>query len=184
MTRRYDPGRRNRIIDAAIDCIADEGVAGTSHRKVAARAEVPLGSMTYHFDSMDALLLEAFTRFAAGISETFRRRLSEARDQEAAVEAIVALIHQDLQRSRREQVLTYELYTLAARKPEFRTITEQWMRMSRAELERHFPQETTWMLDAYIEGASLHIALDTNPRPATQTRAAIELLCGRRTGSC
>ena len=50
---RYDPGRRERIIDACLDVIAEHGVAGTSHRRVAAAARVPLGSMTYHFDGMD-----------------------------------------------------------------------------------------------------------------------------------
>jgi len=44
--RRKDPGRRDRIIDACLEVIAEHGVAGTSHRRVAAAAGVPLGSMT------------------------------------------------------------------------------------------------------------------------------------------
>ncbi|MFD5646379.1 TetR family transcriptional regulator, partial [Streptomyces anulatus] len=35
-TGRTDPERRDRIIDAALDLIVDEGVAGVSHRKAAA----------------------------------------------------------------------------------------------------------------------------------------------------
>ncbi|MFD6211517.1 TetR/AcrR family transcriptional regulator, partial [Peribacillus sp. NPDC060253] len=50
------PGRRERILAAVLDLIAEDGVAGVSHRKAAARAGVPLGSMTYHFASMDELL--------------------------------------------------------------------------------------------------------------------------------
>jgi DNA-binding transcriptional regulator YbjK len=176
MTRRFDPDRRNRIIDAAIDCIAEVGVAGTSHRKVAALADVPLGSMTYHFDSMDELLVEAFTRFATTIAEAFEQRLRTASDAHAALEAIVDLIHVDLQRSNREQVVTYELYTLAARQARFRSITNKWMRASRTALSRHFPTDTVQMLDAYIEGAALHIALDTEPQDRTHTRAALHRL--------
>ncbi|WP_226872465.1 TetR/AcrR family transcriptional regulator [Microbispora sitophila] len=176
MTRRYDPERRDRIIDAAIDCIAEDGVAGTSHRKVAARAGVPLGSMTYHFENMDDLLVEAFTRFAASIGDAFERRLAAARDRDAAVEAIVALIHGDLQRSRREHVLTYELYTLAARRAAFRSITHRWMRESRRALERHFAPDTARALDAYVEGAALHIALHPDPQPPALTRAAVARL--------
>ena len=176
MARRHDPNRRSRIIDAAIDCIADYGVAGTSHRKVAARASVPLGSMTYHFVSMDELLTEAFTRFAATISETFEQRLAAAEDRTAAIAAVVDLIHAELQRSKREQVLTYELYTLAARKPQFRTITQNWMRASRNALERHFPPDTARAIDAYIEGAALHIALDPNPQSRQLTEAAVTKL--------
>lgn len=176
MVRRFDPHRRDRIIDAAIDCIAEEGVAGTSHRKVAVRADVPLGSMTYHFDSMDELLVEAFSRFATTITGAFEQRMHEAPDADAALEAIVDLIHVDLQRSNREQVVTYELYTLAARQVRFRSITDQWMRASRAALSRHFPPGTVRILDNYIEGAALHIALDTEPQDRTLTRAALHRL--------
>lgn len=176
VSRRFDPQRRDRIIDVAIDCIAEDGVAGTSHRKVAARADVPLGSMTYHFASMDDLLLQAFTRFAASISAVFEQRMVQAVDREAALEALVDLIHHDLQRSNREHVLTYELYTLAARRSEFRAITSQWMLASRAALGRHFPATTTRVIDAYIEGAALHIALDPDPQDRTLTRHALHLL--------
>ncbi|CAM5488856.1 hypothetical protein SGRI78S_04750 [Streptomyces griseus subsp. griseus] len=73
-TGRTDPERRDRIIDAVLDLIVDEGVAGVSHRKVAARAGVPLGSMTYHFSGMDELLHEAFTRFSG---DERQQRLAE-----------------------------------------------------------------------------------------------------------
>lgn len=176
MTRRHDPERRDRIVDAALDCIAEDGVAGTSHRRVAARAGVPLGSMTYHFDGMDALLLEAFTRFATTISTAFEERMREAGDQAAALEAVVRLVHDDLQRSAREHVLTYELYTLAARRPEFRSLTEAWMQASRRALERHFSPDVARTLDAYVEGAALHIALDRAPQGPDRTRAALVAL--------
>ena len=62
--RRYDPERKSRIIEAAIDVIAEFGVAGTTHRRIAAAADVPLGSLTYHFTGLDDLLGQAFTRHA------------------------------------------------------------------------------------------------------------------------
>ena len=129
-------------------------------------------------DGLDDLLVAAFTRLATTISDTFEPRLGAARDQREAVEAIVSLIHGDLQRSRREQVLTYELYTLDARRAEFRTITQSWMQASRHALERHFAPGTARALDAYIEGAALHIALDPDPQSAAQTREAITRLIG------
>lgn len=171
--RRHDPDRRGRIIEAALECIASDGVAGTSHRKVAARADVSLGSMTYHFTGMDELLLEAFTRFTDRISAVFEERLAVAVDQAAAIEAVVGLVHEDLQRSREEQVLTYELFTLAARRPRFRVITQNWMSASRRALEQHFDPETARRLDAHVEGAALHVALDPEPQPPEATRAAL-----------
>ena len=77
-TRRTDPDRRDRLIQVTLDLIAESGVAGISHRKIAAAADVPLGSMTYHFTSMDELLREAFTRFAEHIAGSFQARLGAA----------------------------------------------------------------------------------------------------------
>lgn len=57
--RRYDPERRQRIIDAAIRVVGAKGIAGLSHRSVAAEADVPLGSTTYHFETLDDLLVAA-----------------------------------------------------------------------------------------------------------------------------
>lgn len=175
-TRRLDPQRRDRIIDAALECIADDGVAGTSHRKVAARADVPLGSMTYHFDGMDDLLVAAFTRFSERIAAAFETRMAAAADAESALEALVSLVHEDLQRSAAEHVLTYELYTLAARRPEFRALTQAWMQASRRALERHLPAEVARRVDAYVEGAALHIALSPDPQAPTETRSALQRL--------
>jgi AcrR family transcriptional regulator len=52
-----DRTAKARIRDAAIDCIAEHGVAGTTARKVAALAGVSPGLVIHHFDSMDGLRL-------------------------------------------------------------------------------------------------------------------------------
>ena len=161
--RRFDPERRDRIIGAALDVIAAEGVAGASHRKIAAHAGVPLGSMSYHFSGMDELLAEAFTRFSTSVSDRFDERLGRAEGIDAARQAVVDLIHEDLLDSQRDLVLTHELYTLAARKPAFRAITHDWMARSRRALGLHFDPDTCRMLDALIEGLSIHAALDAEP---------------------
>src|SRR4051812_25534850 len=54
-----DPARRERIADAAIAVVAERGIEGVTHRAVAAAADVPLGSTTYHFATLDDLLAEA-----------------------------------------------------------------------------------------------------------------------------
>ncbi|WP_062317121.1 TetR/AcrR family transcriptional regulator [Demequina maris] len=172
--RRNDPERRDRIIDACLDVIAEAGVAGTSHRKVAEAAGVPLGSMTYYFAGMDDLLHEAFTRFAVTGSEHFVRRMSEATDHESAQAAVVAIITEDVFGSARDLVLTHELYTLAARRAEYRTITSAWMARSRAALELHFDPETSRQLDALIEGLTIHRALDAEVRDVAEVVRAVE----------
>ncbi|MCC2318477.1 TetR/AcrR family transcriptional regulator [Cellulomonas chengniuliangii] len=177
-TRRNDPGRRDRIIGACLDVIAEDGVDGTSHRRVAAHADVPLGSMTYHFSGRDELLREAFTRFTTSTSERFAARLDQVvpGDREGAVQAVVDIIRRDVFPDRRELVLTHELYTLAARDPAYRDLTNAWMRRSRAALERCFDPATARVVDALIEGLTIHRALDTQPCDDADVELAVRRL--------
>jgi len=178
--RRYDPDRRDRIVDSCLDVIAEAGLAGTSHRKVAAAAGVPLGSMTYHFTGFDELVHEAFTRFAHTVSDRFEQRMAAAADHESAKRAVVDLITRDTLTDQRDLVLTQELYTLAARDPRYRAITNAWMARSRAALGRHFDPTTARLLDALIEGLTLHRALDTEPHGAATVVDAVERLTAPR----
>lgn len=171
--RRHDPQRRDRIIDACLEVIAEHGVTGTSHRRVAAAADVPLGSMTYHFDGMDALLREAFTRFADSVSAAIEHGMAEADSLDDVIDAIIAHIEGDVSGSPRELVLTHELYTLAAREPVYRRLTSAWMTESRSALEKHLDPATARMVDALIEGLTIHRALDTEPQDLGLARHAI-----------
>jgi len=52
--------RRNAILDAAVDLIGSGGPDAITHRAVAARARMPLGSLTYHFPTRQGLVRAAF----------------------------------------------------------------------------------------------------------------------------
>lgn len=171
--RRHDPERRDRLIGAALAVIAEHGVAGTTHRRIARAADVPLGSMTYHFASLDEVLAEAFTRHADSVARVFDERLGAARNRAEAVEAVCALVSDDLLGSRHDLVLTVELYVAAARNPALRAVTQAWMARSRRALERHFDPTTAREVDALIEGLVLHSALSTDPMTSEQIRHAV-----------
>jgi DNA-binding transcriptional regulator YbjK len=175
--RRFDPERRDRIITATLDLIAEDGVAGVSHRKVAARAGVPLGSMTYHFANMAELLRDAFGRFAVSVSDRFEKRLGDAANEAEAREAVADIVHLDVLDGPRDLVLTLELYTLAARQPVYRQINQDWMSASRRALEKHFDPRTARQLDALIEGLSIHRALAPQPHDRGLTLEAINRIC-------
>ncbi|KES07124.1 TetR family transcriptional regulator [Streptomyces toyocaensis] len=172
-TGHTDPHRRDRILAATLDLIAEEGVAGVSHRKIAARAQVPLGSMTYHFTGIDEVLLEAFTGHADHVVTVFERYLADATTPDQAREAVTDLIHTLSDAPGRDLILTQELYTLAARHEPYRALCRRWMRRSRDLLERHFPPPTARRLDAFIEGLTLHRALDDDPPDRDLTREAV-----------
>ncbi|MFE4466103.1 TetR/AcrR family transcriptional regulator [Oerskovia sp. NPDC056781] len=159
--RRVDPDRKDRIVDAALDVVAEHGVAGTTHRVVAAAADVPLGSMTYHFENLDELLRLAFERHAAQAAARFEAAMAAVPEGGDPVEAIVALVCDESGKYQRDLLVALELYVLAARKPAFRTVTHRWMAASRAALRRHVDADVVPDLDALIEGLVLHAALST-----------------------
>ena len=51
---------RNRILDAVLEIVVEEGMRAVRHRAVADRAGVSLGSTTYHFASIEELIISAF----------------------------------------------------------------------------------------------------------------------------
>jgi len=161
--RRVDPDRKARIVDAALDVIAEHGVAGTTHRVVAAAADVPLGSMTYHFENLDELLRLAFERHAVQAAARFEAAMATVPEGGDPVEAIVGLVCDESGNYRRDLLVALELYVLAARKPAFRTVTQRWMAASRAALRRHVDAEVAPDVDALLEGLVLHAALSTGP---------------------
>lgn len=68
---------RQRIIDAVLRIIGQDGVAGVTNRRIAREAGISLGSVTYHFQTQHELLRESLLHFVAEESQ----RLTELADQ-------------------------------------------------------------------------------------------------------
>ncbi|MEU9630155.1 TetR family transcriptional regulator [Streptomyces luteogriseus] len=131
---------------------------------------------TFHCSGIDELLKEAFTRFADQIVTVFEHHLGRAETPEQVREAVTDLVHALSEGPRRDLVLAHELYTLAARRAEYRELTQAWMRRSRVLLEQHFDPVTARQLDALIEGLALHRSLDGEPHSRELTRLAVARL--------
>ncbi|MGW9405752.1 TetR/AcrR family transcriptional regulator [Arthrobacter sp. NPDC055585] len=172
-TRRFDPDRRDRLIDTTLEVIAQHGAGATTHRKIAAAADVPVGSATYHFKSLDDLLTAAFTRLAERTAARYAEDLGAAASPTEALDVITGYILGMLG-TPGTMLPSYELYLMAARRPELRKITDRWMARSRAALARHFDDRTTVMLDTMIEGLSMHSTLSLQPLPENLVREALQ----------
>ena len=177
---RVDPERQQHIIDAALRVIASRGVAGTSHRVVAAEAHVPLGSMTYYFDGMHDLLHQAFDQFARASVLKFAARMQSASTVDEACDAIALSIERDVLGNQRDLNINLEFYTLAARDLSFRDISDRWMSATQKVMGRFFDSETTVLLDAMIEGLTLHRALGGEPRNPQSIRDGIRRIIDHR----
>ncbi len=92
MARRpNDPQRRERL-EATLDTIAAHGIHAVTHRKIATCANVPLGSLTYYFSGIEALIEEAFSLFTAEMSAQYQQGFVGVTNREQACDAIADLI--------------------------------------------------------------------------------------------
>jgi DNA-binding transcriptional regulator YbjK len=174
--RRFDPGRRDRIIEATLQVMAREGMAAATHRVIAAEADVPLGSLTYHFSGLDELRIEAFRRLAARMATAYEAHFREVSGTDAFVDAVTDLIHGDAGAAHADWVVAYQLYLAALRDPALRALTEDWMRSSRHVLERFVDPVTARGVDALIEGLVMHRMLSTAPPGRTVTHDMVSRL--------
>ncbi|MFF4321812.1 TetR/AcrR family transcriptional regulator [Streptomyces sp. NPDC001568] len=172
-TRRYDPARRQRIIDAAIRVVADRGIAGLSHRSAAAEADVPLGSTTYHFKTLDDLLVAALRQANAGFALT-----PDVRDGDLA-DALARLLGELLAADRARVELEYELYLAALRRPVLRPIAAQWCEAFAAGLAEHTDPVTARALVAVFDGICLQVLLTDLPYDEAYAREVLSRVLGR-----
>jgi DNA-binding transcriptional regulator YbjK len=177
-SRRYDPDRRERLIATALDVIAEHGVAGATHRAIARAADVPLGSTSYHFASIDDLLAAAFTVHADKVAGALEERMRAVPGPDAALDALARHLSDDLLGDERALVLAVELYVAAGRCPALRVVTQAWMLRSRRAFELHFDPVTARELDALVEGLVLHQWLSTDPMTSDEVRHALLRVTG------
>lgn len=170
--------RRARILQAALEAIAEYGVSAVTHRKIAQRAEVPLGSLTYYFTGIDALLEEALSGFAREMSQTYQAYLAQATSQREACEALTKVICGAQITTPENMELMYQLYAYASRRPALKTIMQEWMQRSQQILEVWFDPVTARALDAFIEGMTLHYVVDRKPLSEADIRGVVLRLAG------
>lgn len=112
--------RRDALLEAAVEVVGREGLAGTTHRTVTEAAGVPLATASYYFSSIGELVAEALTRFV-------RNRATEMEIPEPAPEIAAFLSPADIATSFAERVMDldearrlafYEVLVNAKRAPE------------------------------------------------------------------
>lgn len=129
---------------------------------------------------MSELLWEAFRQFTDEVVGIFESSLEQADSLSTGEAGVVELIEIGVLGSSRVLVLTFELYTLAAREPAFAVLTREWMRRSRSALQRHFDPATARRLDALIEGLVIHHAFDPHPLDPVDVPDAVRRLTRSR----
>lgn len=181
MARRYDPERRQRIIDAAIRVVGEKGIAGLSHRSVAAEADVPLGSTTYHFTTLDELMVAALHQANEGFAKVIAARGGLEDPSTDLAEELAGWMGEWLAGDRTGVELEYELYLAALRRPALRPVADQWARDLAEQLSRRTDPVTARALVALMDGICLQVLLTDVPYDEEFAREALARMIPRPT---
>ncbi|QEU95152.1 TetR/AcrR family transcriptional regulator [Streptomyces kanamyceticus] len=176
MGRRYDPDRRQRIIDAAIRVVGRQGIAGLSHRSVAAEADVPLGSTTYHFKTLDELMVAALRQSNEGFAKAMTSSGAFEDPGADVADELVRLLGEWFSGERAGVELEYELYLAALRRPALRPVAAEWCEEVSAVLERRTDRFTARALVAVMDGICLQVLLTGGDYDAAYTREVLNRL--------
>jgi DNA-binding transcriptional regulator YbjK len=165
--RQRDPHRRDRIVEAAVAVIAEDGLDALTHRAAAAQAGVPLGSTTYYFADLDELL-DAAVRLVAERNVQRLRAWADSLPAEPDLSTELAEFIVRLATTHRQtSVLAYELYGAALRRPALRSASTAWDDMLRDVFTSRVDPVTANALTALFDGL-LYQAL-VSPRKPRRT---------------
>src|ERR1044072_8009953 len=76
--RKLPEDRRKALIDATLTCLAREGTAGLSIRKISAEAGISIGLINHHYAGKDELIGAAYEAFSLGLLDATRERIAAA----------------------------------------------------------------------------------------------------------
>ncbi|MEE1295980.1 MAG: TetR family transcriptional regulator [Bifidobacterium sp.] len=158
-----DDGRKERIMAAAVDVLESDGIERCTARRIAERAGVPVGSVSYHFKSKRDILLGALREI-----ERSRQRDIE----EWAATATAETIERDLARlilmhstgdGRGLTMVSYELCIMGLRDEEFRRIALGMLYTMQRCLAVICGPERAACLASQVEGVQLDVLLASEP---------------------
>jgi TetR/AcrR family transcriptional regulator, regulator of biofilm formation and stress response len=167
-----DPQRRERIITATMALLAEAGVGAVTARAVARRLDIPVGSVSYHFDSVRALLLEASRRVIALRAQDLEQWRADV-TAENVTDRLAELIHHQMTTGRQLTIVAYELYILGLRDEDFRAISSRSIPLLRDALSDFVPSLDATRLAATADGFQLESLFDQPPPTLHATRAAL-----------
>lgn len=114
---------------AALEIISENGVDKVTHRAVAALANVSPGTTTYHFDSRETLVREAFglyiSDYEKALVETLTQRPVRAREDIVGFLASMTSLHPD---NASLAAIEYEMILFAGRDADMQMRVAAWSR--------------------------------------------------------
>ncbi|MCP2166304.1 transcriptional regulator, TetR family [Goodfellowiella coeruleoviolacea] len=170
--------RRQAIIEATLRVIERDGVAGVTHRSVAREAGVPTTATTYYFASLDELLTATLTWSADALATEITGLISRAlATGDSGAGDAAELLAAAVGRNRGRSLAEYELYLLAARRPELRPAARRWINVLAETLGPHSDDPVALRaLLAAVDGLVLQGLIADEPPTAESIRPVLSYL--------
>lgn len=174
--RRRDPeGRRRDILAAAAQLVVENGASKLTHRAIAARAGVPLGSTTQHFGSIDEIREAALQLLAEEIDESLARMevyIDEVIDHPDPLIDEFCLFLNDP----RALNADIALMTTATTDPHLRALALRWTNRLIDMLARTLGRERATAIATYYDGVTLHAGLHEQPLARETIKRTVQAL--------
>ncbi|WUI00716.1 TetR family transcriptional regulator [Spirillospora sp. NBC_00431] len=161
-SRRDPEGRRRAIVEAAAGLITEVGSDGLTHRLVAGRAGVPLGSTTQYFATLDDLREAALQYLADEIDEglaVVRETMKDVRTAPAALASAFQEYLRDTRLVQADSALTWA----SVRDPRLRPLSLRWFDELVAILSEHIGTARATAVAVFADGALWHAVLHEEP---------------------
>jgi AcrR family transcriptional regulator len=82
-------GRRETILQAALECFTECGFTATTVEKIRRRSGASIGSIYHHFGGKEGLAAELYVEGLRGYQEGFLRAIESAQEAESGIRALV-----------------------------------------------------------------------------------------------
>ena len=155
-----------RVIESA-------GIAAVSQRVVAREAGVPPSAVTYYFPAVDDLLVAAL----AACNDAYLRGLDACTRDTDPIAALARLVADGTGASPAYVAAEYELFLLAARRPELRAEAARWPAAVDSFLTPHVPDPVARAgVAAAVDGLLLRCVVEADPPSAGEVHEVLARL--------
>lgn len=179
--------RRAVLASAAAELLLEGGFDAVRHRAVAERAELPLASTTYYFDSLDDLVYAAMERYGRSELERGRDQLERLSTEHRGVDSLVELVLDQLlghDPAYDAVLLRYERLVATGRRPhlrplmralavELRTLLTEIFAKSGITIDSHRLEQLIALVDGAVVNALIEVDPDPRAVAARMLRAAL-----------
>jgi DNA-binding transcriptional regulator YbjK len=171
--RRKGQRRRRLLVEATMRLIERGGLAAVSQRAVAQEAGVPPSAVMYYFPTVDNLLVAALV----ATNDDYLLRLDECARSKDPLTRLAALIAGGSGPDRSRTAAEYELFLMAARRPDLRHETARWTAAVEGVLAPHLPDPIRRSgVAAAVDGLFLRSLWTADPLSVEELRTVLDRL--------